>query len=45
MILPAKKQSYNAVCTLQLSKSRVDEVIICKAKPFERVSLNAKISW
>ena len=39
-----QKQSYIAVCTLQLSKSRVDEVIICEAKPSERFSLNAKIS-
>ena len=43
MILPAK----NRVITLsaQLSKSRVDEVIISKAKRFESVSLHAKISW
>ena len=43
MILLAK----NRVVTLSallISKSRVDEVIICKAKPFELVSLNTKIS-
>ena len=29
---------------LLISKSRVKEAIICKAKPFELVSLNTKIS-